>query len=140
MIEAVDQRRPRAGEHRNMSSNQTLRGTPVVPGVAYAPVVTATVAVAPAAVAAFESTGFPDAEAALAAFDGAVAATADGLAARAGRVSGAAAEVLTASAGLARDKGLRLGAAKNLQAGQGPVAAVRGRSSSSSRSSPTWAA
>ena len=100
-----------------MSTSLILRGTPVVPGVAYAPVVTATVAVAPAAVAAFESTGFPDAEAALAAFDGAVAATADGLAARAGRVSGAAAEVLTATAGLARDKGLRAAVKKRLAAG-----------------------
>ena len=34
--------------------------------------------------------------------------------------------MLTASAGLARDKGLRSGVAKNLQAGQGPVAAVQG--------------
>ncbi len=107
-----------------MSSNQTLRGTPVVPGVAYAPVVTATVAVAPAAVAAFESTGFPDAEAALAAFDGAVAATADGLAARAERVSGAAAEVLTATAGLARDKGLRAGVKKRLTAGDSLLTAL----------------
>src|SRR6185295_6457241 len=72
-----------------MSTSLILRGTPVVPGVAYAPVVTATVAVSPAAVAAFESAGFP----------------------------GAAAEVLTATAGLARDKGLRAAVKKRLAAG-----------------------
>ena len=71
-----------------MSTSLILRGTPVVPGVAYAPVVTATVAVSPAAVAAFESAGFPDADAALAAYDVAVRATAEGLAARADRASG----------------------------------------------------
>ena len=63
-----------------MSTSLVLRGTPVVPGVAYAPVVTATVAVSPAAVAAFESAGFPDADAALAAYDVAAGATAEGLA------------------------------------------------------------
>ena len=61
---------------------------PVVPGLAYAPVVLATVSVSPAAVAAFEAAGFPDPEAALEAYDAAVAATADGLAARAAHVSG----------------------------------------------------
>ena len=107
-----------------MSEPQNLRGTPVVPGVAYAPVVTATVAVSPAAVAAFESTGLPDAEAALAAYDEAVAATADGLAARADRASGAAAEVLTATAGLARDKGLRAAVKKRLAAGDSLLTAL----------------
>jgi phosphotransferase system enzyme I (PtsI) len=100
-----------------MSTSLVLRGTPVVPGVAYAPVVTATVAVSPAAVAAFESAGFPDADAALAAYDVAAGATAEGLAARAERASGAAAEVLTATAGLARDKGLRAAVKKRLAAG-----------------------
>ena len=100
-----------------MSTSLILRGTPVVPGVAYAPVVTATVAVSPAAVAAVESAGCPDAAEALAAYDGAVGATAEGLAARADRASGAAAEVLTATAGLARDKGLRAAVKKRLAAG-----------------------
>jgi phosphotransferase system enzyme I (PtsI) len=95
----------------------TLRGTPVVPGVAYAPAVVATVSVSPAALTAFEQDGPPDAETALAAYDAAVAATAEGLAARAARVSGAAAEVLTATAGLARDKGLRASVKKRLAAG-----------------------
>src|SRR3954452_19453064 len=81
-----------------------LRGTPVVPGVAYAPAVVATAAISPDAIAAFEGAGFPDADAALAAFDNAGAPTADGLAARAAATSGAATEVLTATAGLARDK------------------------------------
>ncbi len=93
-----------------------LRGTPVVPGVAYAPAVVATVAVSATAVAAFEKTEL-DAEAALAAYDAAAAATADGLTARAAAASGAAAEVLAATAGLARDKGLRAAVRKRLNAG-----------------------
>ena len=43
----------------------------------------------------------------MAAFDGAAEAVAEGFAAKAARASGAATEVLTASAGLTRDKGLR---------------------------------
>jgi phosphoenolpyruvate-protein phosphotransferase (PTS system enzyme I) len=101
-----------------------LRGTPVVPGVAYAPVVVATATVSPEAVSAFEASPFPDSEAALAAFDAAVTATADGLAARAAQVSGAAAEVLTATAGLARDKGLRAAVKKRLAAGDSLLTAL----------------
>src|SRR4051794_24464610 len=101
-----------------------LRGTPVVPGVAYAPAVVATATVSPDAISAFERAGFPDADAALAAFDGAVAATADALAARAAAASGAAAEVLTATAGLARDKGLRAAVKKRLAAGDSLLSAV----------------
>ena len=78
------------------SPSSILRGTPVVPGVAYAPVVIATASVSPAAVAAFEQAGFADAETALAAYDVAAGGTADGLTARAAHASGAAAEVLTA--------------------------------------------
>ena len=98
------------------SSSSVLRGTPVVPGVAYAPAVVATGSVSPGAIAAFEKVGFADPEAALAAFDIAVAATANGLSARAAASSGAAAEVLTATAGLARDKGLRSTVKKGLAA------------------------
>jgi phosphoenolpyruvate-protein phosphotransferase (PTS system enzyme I) len=94
-----------------------LRGTPVVPGVAYAPAVVATVSVSPDAITAFETAGFADADAALAAFDAAVAAAASGLTARADATSGAAAEVLTATAGLARDRGLRSAVKKRLAAG-----------------------
>ncbi|MGA8211670.1 MAG: hypothetical protein WB798_16140, partial [Nocardioidaceae bacterium] len=61
------------------TATAVLRGTPVVPGVAYAPAVVATATVSPTAIAAFESSGPTDAEQALAAYDAAVAATADGL-------------------------------------------------------------
>jgi phosphoenolpyruvate-protein phosphotransferase (PTS system enzyme I) len=94
-----------------------LRGTPAVPGVAYAPVVVATASVSATAIAAFEREGFPDAESALAAYDAASTVTAEGLRDRAAHASGAAAEVLTATAGLARDKGLRAGVRKRLLAG-----------------------
>ncbi len=106
------------------ASPRLLRGTPVVPGVAYAPAVVVSVDIDPAAVAAFEGSGFPDDEAALAAYDGAVARVADALGARAASVSGAAAEVLTATAGLARDKGLRGAVAKRLAAGDSLLAAL----------------
>src|SRR3954447_19632384 len=105
------------------ANGSVLRGTPVVPGVAYAPAVVATASISPEAIAAFEGAGFPDSDAALAAFDNAVAATADGLSARAAATSGAAAEVLTATAGLARDKGLRSAGRKRLGAGGPPPAA-----------------
>ncbi len=94
-----------------------LRGTPVVPGVAYAPAVVVSTRIDPAAIARFETSGFPDDESALAAYDDAVARVVAGLTARAAAASGAAAEVLTATAGLARDKGLRSAVAKRLAAG-----------------------
>ncbi len=97
-------------------TSSSLRGTPVVPGVAYAPAVVATAEVSPDAVAAFAKTDL-EPEAALAAYDAASAATAEGLSARAAAASGAAAEVLTATAGLARDKGLRAAVRKRLTAG-----------------------
>src|SRR3954447_26344418 len=106
------------------ANGSVLRGTPVVPGVAYAPAVVATASISPEAIAAFEGAGFPDSDAALAAFDNAVAATADGLSARAAATSGAAAEVLTATAGLARDKGLRSAVRKRLAAGDPLLTAV----------------
>src|SRR3954469_17223159 len=94
-----------------------LRGTPVVPGLAYAPVVVATATVDPGAVTAFEATAVADPAAALAAYDAAVEAAAEGLGRRADRTSGAAAEVLTATAALARDRGLRAAVRKRLDAG-----------------------
>ena len=103
-----------------------LSGTPVVPGVAAGPVLHVRGEVSPEAIARFGDGDFPDHDAALAAYDEAVAAVADTFSAKAASAQGAAAQVLTASAGLARDKGLRSGVAKNLQAGQGPVAAVQG--------------
>ena len=94
-----------------------LRGTPVVPGVAYAPAVVAVSAISEAAVTAFDQRSFPDPESALAAYDGAVAAVAGRLSARASSASGSAAEVLVATAALAKDKGLRSAVAKRLAAG-----------------------
>src|SRR4051795_3039397 len=108
----------------SISIPAVLRGTPVVPGIAYAPVVVATAAVSPEAIARFEASPFPDTDAALAAFDSAVAATGDALAAKAAQASGAAAEVLTATAGLARDKGLRAAVKKRLAAGDSLLTAL----------------
>ena len=73
--------------------------------------------VSPEAVARFGDGGFADADAALAAFDEAAEAVATGYALKADKVSGASAEVLTASAGLARDKGLRAAVSKGLGSG-----------------------
>jgi phosphotransferase system enzyme I (PtsI) len=107
------------------SSPQTLlRGTPVVPGVAYGPALVARGEVSPDAIARFGTGGFADAEAALAAYDAAVNAVAEGFTGKAEKASGAAAEVLAASAGLARDKGLRGAARKQLRAGDDLLTAV----------------
>ena len=103
-----------------------LSGTPVVPGVAAGPVLHVRGEVSPDAIARFGDGDFADADAALAAYDDAAAAVAETFSTKAAAAQGAAAEVLTASAGLARDKGLRSAVAKNLNAGQGPVAAVQG--------------
>ena len=105
-------------------SSPLLRGTPVVPGVAYAPALLVRSEVSPEAIARFDASAFADAEAALAAYDGAAAAVSDGFARKAAAVSGDAAEVLTASAGLARDKGLRGAVRKQLRAGDDLLAAV----------------
>ena len=75
------------------SSPQTLlRGTPVVPGVAYGPALVARGEVSPDAIARFGTGDFADADAALAAYDAAVSAEADGFTAKAEKASGAAAE------------------------------------------------
>jgi phosphotransferase system enzyme I (PtsI) len=102
----------------------TLRGTPVVPGLAYGPVVLVAQEVAPAAIEAYGDGGHAGAEAALAAYDVAASAVADGFAAKAARASGAAAEVLTASAGLTRDKGLRQAVASRVDGGTALLEAV----------------
>ncbi|RLV48891.1 phosphoenolpyruvate--protein phosphotransferase [Nocardioides mangrovicus] len=103
-------------------AHTSLSGTPVVPGLALGPVLRARTEVDPDAIAAYE--GPDSAEDALAAFDEAVTAVAEGFGARAGKASGAAAEVLTASAGLARDKGLRSTVRKNLNGGEPLLKAV----------------
>ncbi len=94
-----------------------LRGTPVVPGLVFAPAVVVTATISATAVAAFEQRGHTDPEEALAAYDDAVDAVVGGLLARAAAASGAAAEVLAATAALARDKGLRSAVRKQLAVG-----------------------
>ena len=102
-----------------------LQGTPVVPGVAYGPAVLAQGEIPSAAIEAYGARQQPDAEAALAAYDAAATSVADGFAAKASSVSGAAAEVLAASAGLARDKGLRSIVRKQLANGEPLLVALR---------------
>ncbi|MCW2757952.1 MAG: ptsP [Nocardioidaceae bacterium] len=106
------------------STPTTLSGTPVVPGLALGPVLRARTEIDPKAIAAYAGPDSP--EAALEAYDVAVGAVSDGFSARAAKASGAAAEVLTASAGLARDKGLRSTVRKNLNGGDALLASVDG--------------
>jgi phosphotransferase system enzyme I (PtsI) len=103
---------------------RTLTGTPVVPGVAHAPALRVRGEVDPAAIARYGDGGFTDVDSALEAYDVAVATVADRFADKAARASGAAAEVLTASAGLARDKGLRAAVKKSLTGGASIIDAV----------------
>ena len=103
----------------------TLTGTPVVPGIAHGPVLVARTDVSEQAIAAFDGSAWPDEESAVARYDEVASQVADGFAAKAGQASGAAAEVLTASAGLARDKGLRSGVLKQLRAGDDLLTAVQ---------------
>ncbi|WP_457207532.1 phosphoenolpyruvate--protein phosphotransferase, partial [Nocardioides sp. P5_C9_2] len=105
-------------------AHSVLRGTPVVPGVAAGPALLVRGEVSPDAVARFGDGGFADADAAMSAYDDAVVAVADGFTRKAEKATGPAAEVLSASAGLARDKGLRGAVSKNVAAGQGLVSAV----------------
>ena len=121
-------------------THHPFQGTPVVSGVAHAPALLVRGEVDPAAIERFGDGGFADADAALAAYDVASEGVSDRFADKAAKASGAAAEVLTASAGLARDKGLR-GAVRS------PWPAVprwwprcTPPSSSSSPCSPAWAA
>ncbi|HEU4514361.1 MAG TPA: phosphoenolpyruvate--protein phosphotransferase [Nocardioidaceae bacterium] len=100
-----------------------LRGTPVVPGVAYGPVVVASAGISRRAIDEFESLALDEAQA-VEAYDGAVALVADRLAGRAERASGSAAEVLTATAGLTRDKGLRTAVVKRVKAGDSLLTAL----------------
>jgi phosphotransferase system enzyme I (PtsI) len=104
------------------TSSGNLSGTPVVPGLALGPVLRARTEIDPAAIARFQAPESP--EDALAAYDAAVQAVADGFSRRAGAASGAAAEVLTASAALARDKGLRATVRKAVNGGDPLLSAV----------------
>ena len=111
-----DQSSPRA-------THVTLHGTPVVPGVAYGPALVVRGEVSPDAVARFDGASL-DEDTALAAYDDAAQGVADGFARRADKASGAASEVLTASAGLARDKGLRSAVRKHLRSGDDLLTSV----------------
>ncbi len=102
----------------------TIHGTPVVPGVAFGPALVATATVSPDAIQRYGDGGHADTDAALAAYDVATAAVADGLQRRAAGTSGATAEVLTASAGLTTDRGLRSAVRKHLRSGDDLLAAV----------------
>ena len=102
----------------------SFQGTPVVPGLAYAPAVVVRGEVSPEAIDRFGDGGFPDADAALTAYDAATEAVGARFGTRAEATSGAAAEVLTASAGLTRDKGLRGAVRKHLNGGEPLLASV----------------
>ncbi len=102
----------------------TLTGTPVVPGIAHGPVLLARTEVSQAAIDAFDGSALTEDDA-IARYDEVAAAVADGFAAKADKASGAAAEVLTASAGLARDKGMRSAVLKQLKSGDDLLAAVQ---------------
>jgi phosphotransferase system enzyme I (PtsI) len=91
-----------------------LQGTPVVPGLAFGPVVTVVTDIPKDAVTAFRNGFSGTAEDALRLYDDAVAAVAGAFADKAGRASGDAAEVLLATADLTRDKGLRAAVEKRL--------------------------
>jgi phosphoenolpyruvate-protein phosphotransferase (PTS system enzyme I) len=102
-----------------------LTGTPVVPGVAFGPVLVARTDISPDAVAGYEATS-PGRDEALAAYDAAVATVSGRLADRAASTQGSAAEVLTATAGLARDPGLRAAVVGRVDGGDNLLAALRG--------------
>ena len=115
---------PTSSDTQGTTLHSRLQGTPVVPGVAFGPALLVRGEVSPEAIERFGTGDFPDAETALAAYDAAVAAVAAGFTRKAEKASGAAAEVLTASAGLARDKGLRGAVRKQLNAGAPLLTAV----------------
>ena len=102
----------------------SLAGTPVVPGVAFAPVVVARAGVPADVVEAFVGPDDPDE--ALALFDAAAAAVSEGLEKKAAASQGAAQEVLRATAGLARDSGLRAAVATNIRGGDALLLSLRG--------------
>lgn len=102
----------------------TIHGTPVVPGLAHGPAQVTVSDISPDAVARYGDGGHPDADAALAAYDEAVESVAEGFRRKAASADGAAAGVLTASAGLATDRGLRSAVGKNLRAGEPLLTAI----------------
>ena len=98
-----------------MSEDSSLVGTPVVPGVGYGP----SVRPAPRPTARADAPDVPeeDREEELERYTAAAEAVADRLRARAGATDGVAAEVLSATAGLATDRGLRKAVASRIEEG-----------------------
>ncbi|WP_203335345.1 putative PEP-binding protein [Nocardioides limicola] len=103
-----------------------FRGTPVVPGLAHGPVLKVRDELDPEAVGRLEALAGLDPADALTAYDAAAAAVSQGYADRAATAAGAAAEVLTASAGLARDPGLRSAMESRINSGKPLPEAVSG--------------
>ncbi len=117
---------PSARTGDEATDTRIVTGTPVVPGVAWGPVVTTAPDVAPDVLQAFEAQDVPDPEESLAQYDASVAAVSASLTARASQASGAAAEVLVATAALVKDKGLRGAVSKRLKAGETRLASLSG--------------
>src|SRR5689334_14171529 len=111
--------------HADTGRMSTLTGPPVVPGLAHGPALLARPDLPAEALAAYDGSALGDEDAVLARYDEVAGQVADGFAAKASSASGAAAEVLTASAGLARDKGLRSAVLKQLRQGDDLLAAVQ---------------
>src|SRR5689334_6077263 len=111
--------------HADTGRMSTLTGPPVVPGLAHGPALLARPDLPAEALAAFDGAALGDEDAVLARYDEVAGQVADGFAAKAASASGAAAEVLTASAGLARDKGLRSAVLKQLRQGDDLLTATQ---------------
>jgi phosphotransferase system enzyme I (PtsI) len=111
---------------RTATPEAILRGTPVVPGLAFGPVVRVVPDVPEEAVRSFVERFKGSAEEALGTYDEAVGSVATMLSERASSASGAAAEVLVATAGLVRDKGLRSAVSKRLKGGEDLIGSVHG--------------
>ncbi|MFN8081885.1 MAG: phosphoenolpyruvate--protein phosphotransferase [Kineosporiaceae bacterium] len=99
---------------------QTRQGIGVSPGTAYGPVVQMAPPVRPPA----GEPAAPDVDAALVRIKAAFEGVAQDLTARAATADDTAQQILTATALIARDKGLIKGAGKHLAAGKGPATAV----------------
>jgi phosphotransferase system enzyme I (PtsI) len=106
-----------------VTATTSLSGTPVVPGIAFATVVVARAGVPAEAIAEFVAPEQPDD--ALALYDAAAASVSEGLEKKAAASQGAAQEVLRATAGLARDSGLRAAVATNVRGGDPLLQALR---------------
>ncbi|MEU4605701.1 putative PEP-binding protein [Kribbella sp. NPDC023972] len=98
--------------------NHIAKGVPVVPGVGYGPVIRPEPR---PAIPAPTTVAEEDRAAEIARYDAAAATVATRLTERAGLAAGAAAEVLSATADLARDRGLSAAAAQRIQAGSDAV-------------------